>query len=421
MIIRRRTYTKGFTSKYGYFMMNADFGQTDQNEGTTWNFPTNIYTQSCINESPIGSFPYSYRQADKVTGDSDQRSFAIGYTVSASTIIVATPKHIYKSTNMGNTWTTVCTLPTYSYWYTWFVPILYADGDNYYLVYGIRSTQASSFYIYIYEYHWNGSTGTTTLLKTQYATYYNALGTISGLYSNKTSPQGQMLLRQSRETGNDRYVCYFMLDMPRKLVSQVSAEMQQSGALTGGYEGAGMWINDGTAYGAWIVQFLGIRNGSNFMYFYYKCPASNFSSSTQPALTDVTTNIATLMNLDTEFQNPQITAATAESYKNLIFWQVGWSFSDSYTSWWVSKADLTNFQQIDISEMPNSLKYNMSPSGLYVSPDGRYGFMMGVWECLAFNLDSRKFLDGMTRDALENFHPNANGNYSTFMQPRFAI
>ena len=130
MIIRRRTYIKQFTNRYGYFMRNTSFFTGISNSNYD-NHLNSIYTKCMQEEVPVGSF--NNRNSHSASCGSTMYA-AVGYS-DGTTIIVANARRLYRSTNGGATFQELCTWNSESYMSQYTGPIVYISGSYYYIVY----------------------------------------------------------------------------------------------------------------------------------------------------------------------------------------------------------------------------------------------------------------------------------------------
>ena len=448
MITRRRTYSKQFADRYGYFMRNTSFmqGLINPNQDTQ-NYITNIYTKCLQKESPVGQFPTSYRTADVATNGNTNDNFknfnaCVGCT-DGSTIIVATAKKLYKSTNGGGTWTQLCTWNNETYISAYTGPIVYMDSNYFYILYTSTSTKYESngyYYLKLFKYRIsNGATSRTTLSTIYNTTTYYPFNTTKGeFYADKVSPKGQIVINYNATSSQFSWI---MVDIPRGVVSgTITKTSNQAGGSASTrtlWQNNGQWFNDGSTYGKFLIinsDYTTINSEYCRVRQYYTIAASQFSSGASITTTSITSSLGTIVTDNYQYYigtsniyaYPQIFIASCEiSYKNKlfivsftninnpVFYVCNTSFSQP-----ASLLPPSNWEELAFEDS----EFVRRPSGNFVTPDGNnavYLFPMCsiVWS-LIDNSVFGAFLFGKTdRDKV----PPATGEYQGFMLPKTTL
>lgn len=415
-MIRRRVYGNKFSGSYGYFMINGDFVNTQSNS----TMPHSISKKAFIDNSTTGNFPVSTRTGDAVNG----KSMCTGYTMNDGSIIVATTKYLYKSTNGGSSWSKVGNVPTgtgYTYWNSYFQPVLYCSGNKYYLLYGINNASSAT-QVTIYITEWNAGTlnpvSTTSIKTFTLGSNTYAVKNTAGA-NGKVSPHGLFCFRYCLDSGNTRNINYYMIDIPNKKISNpFNQSSQNTNAIYARFECAGMWVNDGSTYGAWVITTS--VNAST--YYYKKVTCKSLASNvTAPTVTDIGNTIRGIRT-----GNPIIQVTSCEQDKDQMFWQFGLE-ADSYLNWYTSSKSMTSFTKMDILRIPQQVAGTENSSGfkvlaiagLCVSPDGIYGFTLGR-AFLVFDLVRKKLTDAVIPSTTVQNNQD-DGGFTTYMTPRVMV
>lgn len=464
MIIRRRTYLKTFTDKYGYFMRNitpaGDGGQIPSSgfEGSDteileYKLRQNIYTRCMQKETPVGSFPPANRINDRVSyNSSNQMAFAHGYN-NGQDIIVVTGKRIYKSTNGGVSFSAIATLPSYSYWYRSFQPIPWMDSNYYYVVYCVKSQASysvgSTVTMYVYRCSKTGSGGSSTSIYSNYVygrrtnsseavdVFTNCYGC---QYNFAVSPKGQICYMDVNADYDGTYDYFRVLDIPNmKYSARIAIKGSEGSSLLIG--SCGQWINDNTTYGKWFLNSNQVIHGQNYYQgkAYYTITGQAISYNGQSlTLTDISAKLATIKN---DYENTQTikaapvieTGSCLWTYINKIF--IYASGGGGEGAFWLSDTSFNNIIKItDWSSRMNQFFYKTSTTlntvimwgcGLAISPDGKYGLYLSSYGNLVFDLSIPAFISGNNLAIQEELAEEALGGqyrdeFTGFMLPRTA-
>ena len=456
MIIRRRTYIKQFTDRYGYFMRNVDTYNGSQytanSSSGSLEYKTNIYTKCMQKETPVGNFPINYRNTQGVITNNTTNSdgyyryaySAIGYTDGA-TIAVATGQNLYISNDGGASWTFVC-----KWWqdgnYLWrlFNPIVYMDSSNYYIIYAIYEGYAvSQVQLRRFVRSRSSTTSSTSTIQTIYGYSGSTVmsSTYSTFYANKVSSKGQfMFLYQKTESGNYATYRWMVVDIPRGTYAYYTLYNQCPEYSYWQY--TGQWINDGTTYGQFFLQILNATYGDNYHQEYYHCiiPSSAFSngstlsgtlynsisSSTSKFGKMFSDNLASYYSSDPYW--PQFLVASCDqAYKNKIFVMAMYLGNSVNYKFYVCNADFSN--PVEISADANTIEQTINLKGhsshccgVYVTPDGRYGVMIRNYSAAVFDLSSNSYVQGfyyLNNDDDKQF--SVISPYASFMLPNKTV
>ena len=460
MIIRRRTYIKQFTGKYGYFMRNVDAydGEeyTANSSSGSLEYKTNIYTRCMQKETPIGNFPTNYRNTQGVinsntTNDDGYYRYsylAVGYTDGA-TIIVATAQNLYISNSGGASWTLVC-----KWWqdgnYLWklFNPIVYMDSSNYYIIYATYGGYSGSqIQLKKFVRSRSNTTSSTSTIQTIYSSAQNSyneevINMDSTFYANKVSPKGQfMFIYQKTNSGDYATYRWEVFDIPRGTYAYYTLYNQDSSYSQWQY--TGQWINNGTTYGQFLLQISNTVYGNNYHYEYYHClitssafsNGSTLSGTAYNSISSSTSKFGKMFsdNLIYDSGNygpywPQFLVASCDqTYKNKIFVMVMRLYVDNY-KFYVCNADFSNpveISGVDKSTIEHTINpdgYKSHSCGVYVTPDGQYGVMLRNYGAAVFNLASNSYMQAF--QYLNNDDDKAlnyMSTYTSFMLPSKTI
>lgn len=427
MIIRRRTYTKVFSEQFGYFMRNIAFSDTVKNNADYdsavanntqefLNAPQYIYTKCNQPEIPVGQFPKSYRNQYTAPVTSARKgTFAVGYTIDTSTIIVFTPKYLYKSTDRGANFSVVNmggqsygSLP-FTYWYNNTGPVVWGDNTKYCILCSFKSASAYPCYVYLYMYTYtvSSNSGQWKYLSAQYvsADSGTVFSTAYGLfYGQKVSPRGQTCIKYQESSGSYQY--NLIVDFTSATISNTFATPAVDGSITR-YQDCGEWYNDGTAYGAFKMTMCNNIYGENYYQNYtdYKVVAptpnsSNGISGKSITVTDITSTLSSIRTQTAGLVQAggivQV-ASSKNTSDNLLFIYSSSSGGDG--TFFVSDRNFGSVTKIiDWQDIPRHLDwygtYTAWPSGLYVTPNNKWGVVVGNIANMIFDLQNKSFWGG---------------------------
>lgn len=444
MIIRRRTYIKQFTGRYGYFMRNTSF-MGGRGEQTHLN---NIYTKCMQKESPIGQFPLSLRTADYAYSSAERsQCCAVGYT-DGRTIIVATAKKLYINTSGGSgNWTLLCTWNNDAYISRLAGPIVWMDSSYYYIVYvSLDSPGSASGYqrLKVFRYNRsNGSTGTTNVLS---AYYYNsgngAQAPLSfhmgAYYAAKVSPKGQTMIYYS-DSDSSNYYQWVILDIPRLVTSAIITQYYttQSYGGQGNWQMAGQWFNDGTTYGKFYYYLYdGQGQGETFVYTYkyYTATASQFSNGGVITSTEITSTLGRLVTDNYGYFNGRLyyypaflIASCDDSYKNKLFIIAIQGDTNNFRAY-ICDSNFSNQQALPQptgwqAEVHGVEQENYYPSwdGTFVTPDGMYGCAFFDVGTMTWNLNDKSYYGAYSFGITGGDGEVINMESNSFMLPHITL
>ena len=473
MIIRRRTYIRQFTGRYGYFMRDStvavhvyrEQAQYINGEYQYVAFPiiqgqTNkIYTKCMQKETPVGEFPISYREDDAVVYGIDNygprtTTAAMGCTNSNSTeIIVFTMKRLFRSTNEGISWTQLATLPSHDAYNIEFNPIAYVDDNYYYFIYSVRqsATAYGNTYNYLYLYKYNKSTnsGSETLIRSDYvnkyvktfvdnngqtntSTYTDTIHTNlqSTFYNSRVSSKGQILFELKRigydDSGQDDYSRqYIVFDFPNGKYSGVILGTSIASNWSSWVEHCGQWINDGANndYGSFYIEWL------------YSISTTYRAKVSTSAITyngkSLSLTLLSAPNIDpmghqegtNEYVSYYGTCKQRPNIRLLVFA----TQSSGEGTFYSCNPDLTDYTKICDwnSEMSSFFGSSFTwPCGLCVTPDGKYGVFLCERGNLVFDMTTNQYFGGFNMNDLpEEEIPTAyiRASYGSYMLPETTL
>lgn len=431
MIIRRRTYTSGFSHRYGYFMRSI--GWYVGSYSTTDSAPTNIYTKCMQKESPSGYFPTNYRTDNYSYINSNTVSRpAVGYT-DGTDIIVATATNLYRSSNGGASWTYLCKWNQDSYINRQCGPIVYMDATYIYVLYSSweSSHQATATLRLFKCSRSNPTFSTPGSLATNTSNNGYQFSIIDGFhYGLQVSPYGQVLITY-QQSGN--YWEVMMVDLKRGIAS-APYQCRGEAEMSRFWQCSGQWYNDNSTYGAFF-HFASYRTYSNGSATaeclnYYKTPGVQFSNGGAITVNSISTSSLGRIFSDNYIQYagkpnyPNILIASCKDYKNKLF-VAAWKGTSNDWAFYVCNSSFGSITKLSdlTSDMKNLLNLSSNPddprlSGLYVTPDGRYGVVLSVAGALVFDLENNVFIQGYKYAATESDYLNIGGQYVGFMTPK---
>ena len=421
MIIRRRTYSKKITERYGYFMRNTTFVDGMDSANYYSGHLNNIYTKCFQLETPVLQF--NKRTNTTVSNGSHTASAACGYTQSSTgNIIIATAKEIYKSTGEGQ-FTQICTYNTTGYTSFGTGPIVYVNSSYCYVLYTLivnpNATSNIEYQLKIFRCTLNGQSGTTFHLATCMAspTGMAPFSTEHGaFYSCKPSPQGQIIIGYAATSTQNAWIG---VNIPNLCCSQpiyIDSSHADSYTLWGF---TGQWYYDGTSYGAFFLTNLAAYPNQ---YEYYKISNSNFSSSTTLTKAKLNLGIAQTQNIDSYGNYPIIHVAN-NSNSNIIFIA---TFKNTNLESINVYTATTSFGSITKRDFPsnwatkvkgNNQNRSSIISGIYVTPDNKYAVGIYAYGAWVYNLKTYTYFDGFCFADQEGTRMWTSGDTTSFMLP----
>lgn len=463
MIIRRRTYIKQFTSRYGYFMRNVNFSvgtisSYNSSSGEWTEKPVvrdcmcNIYTKCMQKETPVGNFPNSIRNdsTNQTCSNNNNKIVAAVGCTDGSTIIVATGKKLYRSTDGGNTWgNALCTWNSNSYISKNTGPIVWMDSTYYYILYvSLDASGGSNTYnrLKLFKYTISSGSTNTTTLQSQYYSGGGAstpYGTVYGqFYANKVSPKGQVMIYSKNTSSNWTFI---IVDLVRGKVSgdiNCPIEEQYSSGI---FQCAGQWYNDGTTYGSFFFYTFNPQYGNYGAlnkFIYYKAASSAFNSGASITKTDITNTLGRIVTDNYTYyasgtqiyQYPTILVCSCDqSYKNKLFFISGRDLTYySAISIYLCKSNFSDIEKLP--DLPASWKQEASGieypgdlqlggiAGTCVSPDGNYGCIISGGSSIVYDITNKTYWGAYCFVIYGNDQiANSMGNYLSFMLPKLSL
>ena len=450
MIIRRRTYIRQFTGRYGYFMRNSTWNEnawysSDSDDDLLKIQRQFIYTKCMQQEAPVGEFPKAYRNADTVYMNASTTGFsAVGYT-DGTTIIVATMKRLFVSTNQGQSWTKVCDLPAHDYYNVYFNPVVYMYTDSssqkWYCV--LRSYKAGATYtgnyVYMESFRYNATTGQSSYSNIfyDYASYQTTSsgqnqaielhGNYYGaFYGYQPSEKGQICFIRRRfinyiEGGPQDYNSYIVYDFRTDKYSGDITVNKTNAGVTNFMEYTGQWINTDNGYGKFLIQL----NNSWQEITKYFIPGKAITYNgvliyPEAVPATLTTN---LPSFNTEYpQNATIFMGFTKKYTNKLF------FYASQTSgagvFYVCDRSFSTVTKVCnlTDEMQEFFGDYTWPCGVYISPDGKWGVYLSEEGNLVFDLQSNSYWGGNKLGAMEGYQTVViRAQYGGYMLPEITL
>lgn len=429
MIIRRRTYIKQFTDRYGYFMRNFNYyqGYSGGSASAGATLATNIYTKCMQKEAPVGTFPLSYRTATSAlsSSGSSPRYIAVGET-DGSVIYVVTAKSVYKSTNGGANFSlTTSNWNSATYVSSMTGPIVYVDDSYLYILHTeLTYPSDTSCYYYLRLIKINRSNNivaSTTTLDTIYQTWSsgssNSVGApfsndYGSFFSQNVSPRGQVMI--FHKVYNDRR-CWKVYDLVRSVASGVVTIYSNAGTISFDmWEASGEWFDDGSTYGKFFFGGTNISETTPTYYskFYKTIALSQFSSGATFTITDIRSSLGPIVSdhcsyytsgqyagsLDSE---PRIFIASCQkAYKNKLFI---YGFEGNVYKYYVYVCDASFGNKVQIAIDKDKVRADLNDAiynhpgqiaGICVTPDGNYGVVLWNYAALTFDLRTNTYFGG---------------------------
>lgn len=444
MIIRRRTYTRQFVGQYGYFMRNSTwYANASYESGDILKDQRQfIYTKCMQQEAPVGEFPKDKRNEDMVHTNATTTGFsAVGYT-DGTTIIVATMKRLFVSTNQGKSWTKVCDLPAHDYYNVYFNPVVYMYTDTssqkWYCV--LRSYKSSATYagnyVYMESFRYNATTGQSSYSNIFYD-YVNYQTTSNGgtqadvLHSNslgafygyQPSEKGQICFLRRRFVnyvtgGSTNYNDYIIYDFKANTYSGNARINKNNSTTVTWIEYTGQWINSDNGYGKFLIQQQFSYQEARKQFIPGKAITYNgmaITTETAPAI--LTTN---LPNFDTDYPyNANIFMGFTKKYTNKLFFYA--SEVSGAGVFYVSDRAFSTVTKICnfTDEMKAFFEGSYTwPCGIYISPDGKWGIYLSERGNLVFDLQSNSYWGGNELGTMEGYDTaHVRAQFGGYMLP----
>lgn len=430
-MIRRRTYLRGEIGNYGYFMRNLTYyvayiaNQQGYSNVTTQR--QYIYSKCMQEESPVGEFPISYRESASDTIGGIQS--AVGCT-NGSVIIVATGGRLFKSVNNGTTWSQLATITRYTYNNQLFNPIVWMDSNYYYYLYSTRNQQTyagSTCTLRLFKYTINSGTTTDTVIRTDSVGSSGSLvndvqSNVSGVFYNyAVSPQGQICFtRVYEKAASTSYRRYIVFDFKTGKYSgdiSITKTTDQENI----YESVGQWVNTNGGYGKFLIQvtesYQVPGNGGKYWITPSSITTNGQSLGTPNAVS------SSLPNIDYTQSIIFITGTCRQQYNNKLF--VYAARSDDSGTFYVTDATFGSPQKICSWDSNMSALFDNEykwPSGLIITPDGKYGCFLGNRGNIVFDVNTLAFRGGVDLSVMEGINNSAiRAVYSGYMLPATTV